>query len=68
MFSYESHFPCMISQSYIEVKKYVKVTLLVVSSLQHRMSIDLQMKIVKKIHSSTEITPDQASVSSRLIS
>lgn len=46
MLSYESHFPCMISQSYIEVKKYVKVTLLVVSSLQHRMSIDLQMKIV----------------------
>lgn len=48
MLSYESHFPCMISQSYIEVKKYVKVILLVVSSLQHRMSIDLQMKIVKK--------------------
>lgn len=48
MLSYESHFSCMISQSYIEVKKYVKVILLVVSSLQHRMSIDLQMKIVKK--------------------
>lgn len=48
MLSYESHFPCMISQSYIEVKKYVEVILLVVSSLQHRMSIDLQMKIVKK--------------------